>query len=522
MDIKYDKGRKLDLNHNEGQPLDKKESLLLQNGIVNLGFITNGFCSKLTPYNDDIGSECGYTSKKRKARRNSIKNTEPRDEEQAMLQDNQTQEPEAFGPQSTDKRASLSLESFQDTPKVDSYTAVRWAGASEVSMIEHMRKNSESKTAGPFVKKPQERAKAKLVTAKEDSWTLFKPPPVFPVDNSSAKIVPKISYASKVKENLKIVAQAAADALPPQVRVRLSQVPMSSMKTITSANVTNGPVPGDQTSPSVGTFFASVSSSNVPASSLPCGENVASFSDSNCISKSNSTAAVFEPRNCSILIYPLNMQPMLQSACQVDYLAAQTNQNILGEIIRNEWGLSFINEPSLDPEGAVRELIGGEKAAAVTFQGGHTALGAQPYRDLCPLVPEPLLFTLAQDSEKITCATIAAPNSCAHDKAICEKDANVYAPSQEKRESSAMSNPSQEKIVKPTMALSTYLLFSSSKENGPSEELKRGWGTFDLKAAVTYHTKEMEHVFDLQKQDPNRVVFYGETTDGPDQSEGKC
>ncbi|RXM92444.1 Nuclear fragile X mental retardation-interacting protein 2 [Acipenser ruthenus] len=31
------------------------------------------------------------------------------------------------------------------------------------------------------------------------SWTLFKPPPAFPVDNSSAKTVPKISYASKVK-----------------------------------------------------------------------------------------------------------------------------------------------------------------------------------------------------------------------------------------------------------------------------------------------------------------------------------
>lgn len=214
------------------------------------------------------------------------------------------------------------------------------------------------------------------------------------------------------------------------------------------------------------------------------------------------------------------MQPMIQSACQVDYLAAQSNQNILGDIFRNQWGLSFINEPSLDPEGAGRELTGGEKAAAETFQGGHSALVAQPYLDLCPLVPEPLLITLAQDS--ITCATIAAPNSCALDTAICEKDANIHAPSQEKTKSSALSNPSQGNVVEPTMASSTNLMSSSSKENGRSEELKRGWGTFDLKAAVTYHTKEMEHVFDLQEQDPNRVVFYGETTDGPDQSKGKC
>ncbi|CAJ0916676.1 unnamed protein product [Ranitomeya imitator] len=35
-----------------------------------------------------------------------------------------------------------------------------------------------------------------------DSWLLFKPLPVFPVDSSSARTLPKISYASKVKENL--------------------------------------------------------------------------------------------------------------------------------------------------------------------------------------------------------------------------------------------------------------------------------------------------------------------------------
>uniref|UniRef100_A0A8C5Q7E1 Uncharacterized protein n=1 Tax=Leptobrachium leishanense TaxID=445787 RepID=A0A8C5Q7E1_9ANUR len=34
------------------------------------------------------------------------------------------------------------------------------------------------------------------------SWLLFKPLPVFPVDSSSARTLPKISYASKVKENL--------------------------------------------------------------------------------------------------------------------------------------------------------------------------------------------------------------------------------------------------------------------------------------------------------------------------------
>ncbi|XP_028557675.1 uncharacterized protein LOC114581571 isoform X2 [Podarcis muralis] len=43
-------------------------------------------------------------------------------------------------------------------------------------------------------------------TANEDSgketWSLFRPLPAFPVDSSSARIIPKISYASKLKENL--------------------------------------------------------------------------------------------------------------------------------------------------------------------------------------------------------------------------------------------------------------------------------------------------------------------------------
>ncbi|XP_074854524.1 uncharacterized protein LOC142015043 [Carettochelys insculpta] len=35
-----------------------------------------------------------------------------------------------------------------------------------------------------------------------EPWALFRPPPVFPVDNSRARTLPKISYASKLKENL--------------------------------------------------------------------------------------------------------------------------------------------------------------------------------------------------------------------------------------------------------------------------------------------------------------------------------
>lgn len=41
-----------------------------------------------------------------------------------------------------------------------------------------------------------------LLLPPKNFWTLFKLPPVFPVYNYSAKIVLKIRYASKIKENL--------------------------------------------------------------------------------------------------------------------------------------------------------------------------------------------------------------------------------------------------------------------------------------------------------------------------------
>lgn len=47
--------------------------------------------------------------------------------------------------------------------------------------------------AGPA---PQDAEKA------PEPWALFRPPPAFPVDSSRARTLPKISYASKLKENL--------------------------------------------------------------------------------------------------------------------------------------------------------------------------------------------------------------------------------------------------------------------------------------------------------------------------------
>uniref|UniRef100_A0A3Q3A9K2 Nuclear FMR1 interacting protein 2 n=1 Tax=Kryptolebias marmoratus TaxID=37003 RepID=A0A3Q3A9K2_KRYMA len=220
MDFKNDKEKALDLSH-EIQPLDKRDSAVLQNGVVNCGLIINGYSSK---DNDGSGSEGGYTTpKKRKARCNNAKNTDnvTREKERDMQPRNTTHELGALNLETTEKGRS--------THKVEAQSAAKRTVMSEASVGESQRKNSDGKTAGTFGKKSEERHKGKLSSpSKEDSWTLFKPPPVFPVDNSSAKIVPKISYASKVKENLNKVAQIGGEVTPPPVRL-----------------FTNGPVSGN-------------------------------------------------------------------------------------------------------------------------------------------------------------------------------------------------------------------------------------------------------------------------------------
>ncbi|XP_056252656.1 uncharacterized protein nufip2 isoform X2 [Seriola aureovittata] len=84
---------------------------------------------------------------------------------------------------------------------------------------------------------------------------------------------------------------------------------------------------------------------------------------------------------------------------------------------------------------------------------------------------------------------------------------------------SATPAPSKDNGAKPAQGQLTTLLFGSSKEQAHSKDIGRrcSWGSFDVKAAVTYHTKEMESIFNIQKQDPKRVVVYDEAKDGPDQ-----
>ncbi|XP_058483088.1 FMR1-interacting protein NUFIP2 isoform X1 [Solea solea] len=523
MDLKNDKEKAFDLNHHECQTLDKKNSVLLQNGVVNCGLITNGYSNK---DNDGSGSECGYTTpKKRKAKCNNAKNTDNviKDMEKDMQQGNTTDESGAFNFETTEKGVTSRLDGFRATHKVEAQSAARRPAVSEASVGESQRKSSDGKTVGNFGKKNEERHKAKLSSpSKEDSWTLFKPPPVFPVDNSSAKIVPKISYASKVKENLNKVAHGGGETLPPPVR--LSQVPMSAMKTITSSSFTNGPVSGNGNScPSVGTFFAPAASSIPPGPCIPSGENVASLLESNCSSTTSPVdGETYELRKCTLLIYPLNMQPMLPSARHLDPPAAQTNQKALGDIFQNQWGLSFINELNLGPEGGGGGLVPVEDDKTAVIPQSEcqaaSAKSAHPCFDIIPSFLEP--GTLAQDPERRTCAPFNVSNACFPACVMSGEENKLQLCGQEKTNAAAKSAepapvPSKDSGAKPAEGQQTTFLFGPPKEETHSKAIGRrsSWGSFDVKAAVTYHTKEIESIFNLQKQDPKRVVVYNETKD---------
>ena len=482
MDLKNDKEKTLELKNHEGHTFDKKDLFLLQNGVINCGLITNGYSGK---DNDGSGSEGGYTTpKKRKARCNFSRNTEHLTREKEMQQQNTTQEHVAFNLDTIEKGVNPRLEGFRASPK-DTQPTGRRTVSSETLVAESQRKNSDGKTVGTFGKKSEERHKSKLSSpSKEDSWTLFKPPPVFPVDNSSAKIVPKISYASKVKENLNKVAQGSDETLPPPVR--LSQVPMSAVKTITSASFTNGPVSGNGNGCPVGTFFAPAASS-IPPPSTPSGENVASPLEINCRSASSPVDGdTYDLRKCTLLIYPLNMQPVLPSACHHGPDTAQTNQKALGDIFQNQWGLSFINEPNLVPEGGSEQLPTEDKTTTAAPQSDRqtdTTTAARPCFDVGPSFLEPDI--LVQDLEKRICA-----NACPPARNLTKEEGKYLQEKTEvERKSSGPTGSSTgtDSRVKPAQAPLSSLLFGSSNNCGRT----CSWSSFDIKAAVAYHTKGM-------------------------------
>nr|KAF6416657.1 nuclear FMR1 interacting protein 2 [Molossus molossus] len=531
-------GKSYENKSGENQSVDKSDTVAIPNGVVtnNSGYITNGYMSKGAD-NDGSGSESGYTTpKKRKARRNSAKGCENLNLVQDKIMQQETSVPtlkqglETFKPDYSEQKGNR-VDGSKPIWKYE--TGPGGTSRGKPAAGDMLRKSSDIKP-GVSSKKFDDRPKGKhasAVASKEDSWTLFKPPPVFPVDNSSAKIVPKISYASKVKENLNKTVQnssvspsssssssSSTGENQTQSSSRLSQVPMSALKSVTSANFSNGPVlagtDANVYSPGSQPLLTTAANTLTP---------ISSGTDSVLQDKSLTSAAV-EQIKSSLFIYPSNMQTVLLSTAQVD-LPSQTDQQNLGDIFQNQWGLSFINEPSAGPETVIGKSSD-HKVMEVTFQGEYPATLVSQGAEIIPSGTEHPVFPKAYELEKRTSPQVLG--SILKSGTTNESGALSLEPSHIGDLQKADTN-SQGALVflskdyeienQNPLASPTNTLLGSAKEQRYQRGLERNdsWGSFDLRAAIVYHTKEMESVWNLQKQDPKRIITYNEAMDSPDQ-----
>ncbi|XP_005525994.1 PREDICTED: nuclear fragile X mental retardation-interacting protein 2 [Pseudopodoces humilis] len=529
MDKKNEKS--YENKHRENQSSDKPEGVSIPNGVVtnNSSYITNGYVGKGAD-NDGSGSESGYTTpKKRKGRRNSAKGCENLNlvQDKIMQQEVSTstlkQELESFKPDYSEQKGNR-IENIKPVWKYEA--GAGGAGRGKPGLGDVPRKNSDAKP-GISSKKFDDRPKGKhtsSASSKEDSWTLFKPPPVFPVDNSSAKIVPKISYASKVKENLNKAAQtpstssssssSSAGETQAQTSSRLSQVPMSAMKSVTSASFSNGPI-------LAGTDGSVYSPGTQPLLST-AASTVPSTSSESVPQDMSTTSTALEQKKSGLFIYPSNMQTVLLGTAQVDF-PSQTNQQNLGDIFQNQWGLSFINEPSAGPETVVGKSADNQ-LMEVTFQGEYPATLVSQRAEIIPSGTEQPVFPKAYELDKRTSPQILSavlkPGTAVEGGVLAlESHHTGDLQKADTGSQGALVFLSKDYEVENPLASPTNNLLASAKEQRYQRGLERkdSWGSFDLRAAILYHTKEMEAVWNLQKQDPKRIITYDEAMDRPDQ-----
>ncbi|KAM4700792.1 FMR1-interacting protein NUFIP2 [Discoglossus pictus] len=499
---------------------DKGETGPVQNGLQanSSGYITNGYVGKCAE-NDGSGSESGYaTPKKRKARCSNAKGAEGAISLMDKITDTDVKlDLESFKPDHlTDQKGAGKVDNAKASWKCDSSGSRGKPNSGDVQ-----RKNSDGK---PIVsKKFDDRPKGKTspaASSKEDSWTLFKPPPAFPVDNSSAKIVPKISYASKVKENLNKAAQnnsaslnsLAFSMVAGEVMTLncVSQVPMSAMKSVSTVNFPNGPLlagtdgspylPGNQ--PLLATAASTVSHT-LPGGTEPMPAEAAS------------ALTPSEQKKSSLFMYPSNMQHALPAMSQGE-LSGQANQHSLGEIFQNQWGLSFINEPSAGPEAGVAKPACGqlawEPAIPSVSQGAEIAASGNE----CPVFPKAYELEKRTSPQVPDVAAMKAAHGSGGEGAGLSSELQHLGELQKTDDASQGSLVFQSKMYE--MELSPRALTNTLQTSAKDKRYQGGleWSSNDLRAAILYHTKEMESIFNLQKQDPNRIITYYEAMDRPD------
>uniref|UniRef100_A0A2I3HIF4 Nuclear FMR1 interacting protein 2 n=1 Tax=Nomascus leucogenys TaxID=61853 RepID=A0A2I3HIF4_NOMLE len=460
-------GKSYENKSGENQSVDKSDIIPIPNGVVtnNSGYITDGYMGKGADNDDNYGTRCS-----------SAKGCENLNIVQEKIMQQETSVPtlkqglETFKPDYSEQKGNR-VDGSKPIWKYE--TGPGGTSRGKPAVGDMLGKSSDSKP-GVSSKKFDDRPKGKhasAVASKEDSWTLFKPPPVFPVDNSSAKIFPKISYASKVKENLNKTIQnssvsptssssssSSTGETQTQSSSRLSQVPMSVLKSVTSANFSNGPV------------LAGTDTNVYP----PGGQPLLTTAD-----MSLTSAAVEQIKTT-----------------QMD-LPSQTNQQNLGDIFQKQWGLPFINEPSAGPETVIGKSSE-HKVMEVTFQGEYPATLVSQGAEIIPSETEHPVFPKAYDLEKRTSPQVLG--SILKSGTTSESGALSLEPSHigdlQKADTSSQGalvflSKDYEIESENPLASPANTLLGSTKEQRYQRGLERNdsWGSFDLRAAIVCHTK---------------------------------
>ncbi|XP_029462838.1 nuclear fragile X mental retardation-interacting protein 2-like [Rhinatrema bivittatum] len=172
----------------------------------------------------------------------------------------------------------------------------------------------------PQLREEVEGKSAPSTAGREETWSLFKQPPVFPVDSSTARTLPKISYASKVKENLE--KRAPEPAVSPAAKTTM--VPASAVKTTNSlpncvlSTSQNDPYRNGTAAITTTVFRPAVAVPTPPGTPEPQSHSLDSS-----LTCENGHCAPGSP------------------TC-----AHSQSKEHLGAIFQNEWGLSFINDPN--------------------------------------------------------------------------------------------------------------------------------------------------------------------------------
>ncbi|KAK6296083.1 hypothetical protein J4Q44_G00337960 [Coregonus suidteri] len=161
----------------------------------------------------------------------------------------------------------------------------------------------------------------------------------------------------------------------------------------------------------------------------------------------------------------------------------------------------------------------------ITFQGGGPAALPLQVSATSTLRPDKPLFPKAYEQDKQTISQAPSSVGKSGPPLAPGPDAGLggQAPGPDTLRGEAgsrgaiVSSSSKDPGAELPLASPAHPVSALAKEPSHPKGCDPGscWGAFDLKAAVIYHTKEIEYIQNLQKQDSKGVVFYDQSKDGP-------